>query len=119
MVLGQRLLEARKCKGCTRQLEWGCEKDSILPYQFDGETHFRCPLRGYYEDPEGMNQLMLAYWYYREGHFPEPGTWQDQSARLLRFFQVISLANQDADEALEEKRKREAARLARNPGRKH
>jgi len=85
----------------------------MLPIAFDGEEQWRCPLRGWLEDPVGLNEVFQSYFFYREGHFPEPGTWQDQSARLLSFFQTITLAHQAADEIERERAERQRLKTKR------
>jgi hypothetical protein len=90
-----------------------------MPLQLDEEVLWRCPLRPWLGNPGWFNEVMFSYNLYKEGFFPEPGTWKDQSARLLVFFQVIDQALADAEDT--NRRKSDALRAKQakaqaNPG---
>lgn len=70
-------------------------------------------MRPHLEDPHGYNMLFTTYGFYRDGHFPDPGTWMDQSARLLALLQVISKAQTDAEEMVTQKKERQSAQAKR------
>jgi len=109
-VLASQLLPDRTCVGCTRQVEWGCESDAALPqFQLDDEVLYRCPVRGFLEDPNGFNHLFSAYRWAKNGHFPDPGTWLDQPSG---FMEAIDLIDRALEEASEEDKRRQKYRQA-------
>lgn len=73
----------------------------------------RCPMRGFFEDPEAFNALMERYRWMKAGHFPEPGLWIDQPAKLLDLMAVI---DQALDDAAAEKRRKQEASMKKPPG---
>lgn len=103
------LFPERECSTCTstQKRERGCETDSPLPPTLDGQLYFRCPLRGFREDPLGFSDLFRAYGWAQKGVMPEPGGYLDQPVRLLRLMETVEKAVHDGHEA---KRERETVR---------
>lgn len=100
MTLAGKLLPERQCHRCTRQVEWGCERDAVIPLIFDGEEIKRCPKRPFLENPVYFNDLYMIHHWVGKGYLPDPGTYEDQGAKLPVLLYIIDAALSEADETI-------------------
>jgi hypothetical protein len=124
----------RQCSGCTRQAEWGCDafkyestkenkgarkerdgrfyawhKPAQYPLNVDGEETWACPRQPLKQDPMGWHKLLLFYAYYQKNFLPQQGAVVDQANKAMELFRVLDAANEAADAANEETKRRKAA----------
>jgi len=125
----------RKCTGCLRQEEWGCEayrvpsstedrqaipnakgkwwrwhKPARMPLMVDGEETYACPRQDLLQRGAVWNQMLLYYGYFKKGHLPQACAVMDQSNKAMEVFRIIDDASAEADQALLDKDKARAAR---------
>ena len=118
----------RKCAGCTRKAEWGCEaerlpsdksdpqatpdsegrwwrwsKPALLPVAVDGEDSWACPRQDLKRHATEWHRMLLYYGFYRKGHMPQPGAVMDQANKAMEVFRVFDDANAECDETLIER----------------
>ena len=95
----------RDCSTCTdlNKERWGCTSPPHIPDILDNEVLDRCALRPYKEQPREFSDLFRIYRYFKDGHYPDPGTWLDQSARLLTLVDIMDKAYSDASETQKRK----------------
>lgn len=86
----------------------GCTQKPRLPLTMDDEELERCPLRGFYEDPVGYNDLFHRYRMAKDGFLSDPGLWPDQSAAFVELAKVIMQGTDEAQETVRKKKEREA-----------
>ncbi len=67
--------------------------------RFKDEVWDRCPRRPYLEEPGWFNAIFEAYRWYQRDHFPDEGQWLDQSAKLVRYIEVIEAALAEGEAA--------------------
>lgn len=111
MILSDLLLE-RACKGCKKQLEWGCETKASLPIEFDGELLWNCPRRPAIDHSELISRVFLIYRWYKQGLLPDPGTWQDQAPKFIAYMGVADIAFADAENQRAETKAKPRATLS-------
>ncbi len=109
-MLATQLLPQYKCQTCNAQAkeQRGCTAKPKLPMVLDGEELECCPLRGFYEDPQGYNDLFRRHRLAREGFLSDPGLWPDQAAAFVELSTVIMQATDEAQDTIRKKREREA-----------
>jgi len=124
----------RKCGGCTRQVDWGCEAEKVvsgpddptaeqdkdgvwwgwlkpahLPMTVDGEQSYACPRQDLKRRPQEWHVMLLYYGMYKKGHLPQAGAVMDQSNKAIELFRVLDDVNAECDAAqLEELRRTQA-----------
>ncbi len=108
--MATQLLPQFKCQTCNKQAkeQRGCTSKPKLPLEMDGEILERCPMRGFYEDPVGYNDLFHRYRMAKDGFLSDPGLWPDQAAAFVTLSTVIMQASDEAQGTLQKKREREA-----------
>jgi len=73
-----------------------CDHDAPYPiYELDGEQIYRCPV-GMLE-PESLSALE-AYAFYKAGHLPRTGGWEDQPNRIMEQMLIIQAAVNEVQE---------------------
>lgn len=97
----------RRCSTCTakNKEDWGCEKDSITPINFDGEKLFRCPLRDYKVNPHHYSELFKLYSFREKNILPEVGAYFDQPAYYIDAMLEMDSAMSDRHEVTEKTNK--------------
>jgi hypothetical protein len=101
-VIAVELLPDFNCNSCPDALkpERGCNSDSPIPYEFDGEEVRRCPRRVILEDREGFYPAVFGHYRaYKAGFLPEPGGTGDQSAFLMGCMHIMSSAMAEVQQA--------------------
>ncbi len=109
-MLATQLLPQYKCHTCNKQAkeQRGCTAKPKLPMMLDGEELERCPLRGFYEDPVGYNELFHRYRLaHQQGYLSDPGLWPDQAACFVAYANIITTATDEAQDSLRKKREKE------------
>lgn len=120
----------RQCKGCTRQVEWGCEavrwrtpeegerdgpenwvKPSALPTKVQEDEVYFCPRQGIKQDPRTFGRLLMFYQMYKAGYLPDSGAIVDQSNVMIETLRVFEEENLNCDQVLAD---RDRAKKARN-----
>ncbi len=67
-----------------------CNEDAPHPiYELDGEPIYRCPVSML--EPESLTALE-AYAFYKAGHLPCSGGWQEQPNRIMEQMLIIEAA---------------------------
>lgn len=97
------LLPERDCLTCTKQIQWGCETDAMIPLNMDGEELYRCPRRPWLDNPQLYNELFDYYNWMEKGYLPDPGTYDDQGVKFRPFMGIIRTALHDAQKATHER----------------
>lgn len=126
----------RKCEGCKRKDEWGCEakphtvtdedgnpkydkagrpvlkwtKPARIPEMFDGEETYACPRQTLKENARSWSRLLMYYAAYKDGFLPQAGAVIDQSNAAMEALNVMNATNQECDDEINEK-----SRLKSNP----
>jgi hypothetical protein len=76
------------CRGCLSGKKFRCEYE--VPgqevWQLHGEQYRGCPFK--IVTRQSAN-FLRAFQFYRQGCFPNEGTWLSQSAKMLDAFEVI------------------------------
>ena len=75
---------------------------------FGEETIYRCPKRVFLDDPVYIGEVVTSYRWKEAGFLPEPGTWQDQPAKLITLYRIADLAVSDASKYQDEAAKRKS-----------
>ncbi len=115
MVIAGVLRPDLDCTNCKagQKIERGCDAPSPVPISLPGVTLTgRCPMRPYFEDPEGFNELFSIYQWHLKGFLPEPGGYMDQAHRLVRLIECVDKAAADGKRALHEAEERKAKQRA-------
>lgn len=133
-MIAIRLMPERNCRGCTKQVQWGCTakpyvvmdpetsspvlghdgkpkvawtNPAHMPLDFDGEETYACPRQPLREEPEMWSRVFTYYRLYKKGFLPQTGAAMDQANIAVEIFRILDDANDDADDALQ---KAEAAK---------
>lgn len=114
-ILALVLLPTWDCRTCTagQKQTRGCDEDTLVPYQLDGEDFYRCPRRPIYEEPEMWSEVLSSFYDYQANRYPEAGGMQDQPYQYLELMRVMSSAKYEAEEVKE--KQRQAKDQAANP----
>lgn len=76
------------CQQCddTLKKERGCEGRGILPFEIDGERHFRCPIK--LITPLSW-EYIRAFNFFKRGFLPNDKSWLDESQKFLDAMGII------------------------------
>jgi len=121
----------RQCRGCTKQVEWGCkarrypsakedraakpdldgtwwvwENPARMPINFDGEQTYACPRQDLKARPYAWHRMFLYYGMYKSGHLPQGGSVIDQANKAIEVFRIFDDVNAECDQTLLEDRKK-------------
>lgn len=98
------LFKERDCRTCTanQKIEWGCETDAIAPIMLHGEEHRRCPQRPKLDCPEFLSECFGVYRWFKLGHLPDAGGYNDQAHAVLQIVEIMDAASAYAYDSKEE-----------------
>ncbi len=114
MVLATQLLKFDCSKCGTQQKESrGCVKKPPMPIRLDGVDLDRCPMRPFFEDPQGYNLIFQQYRWMKDGLLTDPGLILDQAHRFVAYSMVITAAIDRVNEDRRAKQEQEANAQAR------
>ncbi len=106
------LLPQWDCATCKpgQKRERGCTDKPIVPQMIDGEELTRCPLRPTLDYRASFERFLKIYSWYKKGHFPDTGSYLDQTAAALQLIEIFDAATAEAEKVKEQRTK------ARKPG---
>lgn len=64
----------------------------------------RCPRRPLLDMPAFFDEAFEVYSWYKKGHLPESGGWEEQSAAFVQLVRIMDLATNDANKLAEKRR---------------
>lgn len=64
----------------------------------------RCPRRPLLDNPAFFDTVFEVYSWYKKGHLPESGGWEEQSAAFVQLMRAMDLANNDGTKAADKRR---------------
>lgn len=84
------------CQECDDklQVERGCKKKGVLPFNIDGETVFRCPLKSV---TDLSWEYIRAYMFYKKNILPHGKGWLEENGKFLDAMTVLDSASNALD----------------------
>jgi hypothetical protein len=121
----------RSCVDCTKKEVWGCTArrwKEPEPFEIDqpdnwvnpaqhpvhmmGETTYACPRQHVFQNPQMWSWMLKFYMFYKKGFLPQAGGLVDQPNKAMSVFALFDDANDRCDQALAERKAKQASRPA-------